>query len=70
MNQGREPVAKGPMSSVVAAGMHYIREADGREELFLLDSDPEEGRNMGDSSAAAAVLHQFRQDLLLLFKRD
>ena len=56
MNQGLEPVAKGPMSSVVVSGMHYIRSADGREELYLLDSDPEEQRNMAGSSAAAAAL--------------
>ena len=42
MNQGREPVAKGPMKSLVAEGMHYIRMADGREELYFLKSDPEE----------------------------
>ena len=33
-NQGREPVAKGPMKSLVAEGMHYIRTADGLEELL------------------------------------
>ncbi len=31
-NQGREPVAKGPMKAMVAGGMHYIRSGDGREE--------------------------------------
>ena len=33
-NQGREPVARGPMKSLVAEGMHYIRRADGIEELY------------------------------------
>ena len=32
-NQGREPVAKGPMQALVAEEMHYIRSADGLEEL-------------------------------------
>jgi arylsulfatase A-like enzyme len=40
-NRGREPVAKGPMKSMVAGGMHYIRRADG-EELYALESDPDE----------------------------
>jgi len=41
-NQGREPVAKGPMKALVAEGMHYIRRADGLEELYLIDkSSPE-----------------------------
>ncbi len=54
VNQGREPVAKGPMSSVVASGMHYIREADRREELYLLASDPEEVHDLAGSPMAAA----------------
>src|SRR5262249_46251028 len=33
MNDGREPAAKGPMKSLVAGGMHYIRSGDGSEEL-------------------------------------
>ena len=45
-NQGREPVAKGPMKALVAEGMHYIRSADGLEELYLLNSDPEERSNV------------------------
>src|SRR5437763_15215470 len=36
-NQGREPVANGPMKALVAGGMHYIRSGDGREELYALD---------------------------------
>ena len=70
MNQGLEPVAKGPMSSVVASGMHYIRQGDGREELYLLDSDPEERRNVAGSAMAAAVLGPLRRDLVSLFRND
>jgi arylsulfatase A-like enzyme len=70
MNQGLEPVAKGPMSSVVASGMHYIRMADRREELYLLGSDPEEQRNMVGSPLAAAALARLRQDLVSLFRKD
>ena len=65
VNQGREPVAIGPMSSVVNTGMHYIRLADRREELYLLDSDPEEQHNVAGSPMAGAVLHQFRAGSLV-----
>src|SRR5207248_3119055 len=44
-NQGREPVANGPMKSLVGWGMHYIRAGDGTEELYDLASDPEERIN-------------------------
>ena len=46
-NQGREPAAKGPMKSLVAGGMHYIRTGDGVEELYALDADPEENEQRG-----------------------
>jgi arylsulfatase A-like enzyme len=62
-NQGREPVAKGPMQSLVADGMHYIRAADGLEELYLLSSDPEERSNLAVSSFATETLQRFRTRL-------
>jgi hypothetical protein len=62
-NQGREPAAKGAMSSLVAGGMHYIRTADGLEELYLLNSDPEEKFNLAGSSSAQAPLGRFRNTL-------
>jgi hypothetical protein len=62
-NQGREPVAKGPMKSLVADGMHYIRTADGLEELYLLNSDPEERSNVAVHAFAAKALGQFRISL-------
>jgi hypothetical protein len=69
MNDGREPAAKGPMKSVVAAGMHYIRAGDGSEELFKLETDPEEKSNLSGDSSAAPVLVQFRNLLELMLKR-
>src|SRR5262249_35846185 len=59
-NQGREPAAKGPLKGLVGGGLHYIRSADGREELFSLDSDPEERRNLADRPSAQAALAGFR----------
>jgi arylsulfatase A-like enzyme len=68
INQGREPVAKGPMQSLVAEGMHYIRTADGVEELYLLKSDPEEQSNLAAYSFAAAPLQRFRTSLKGMLK--
>jgi arylsulfatase A-like enzyme len=62
-NQGREPAAKGPMKSLVAGGMHYIRSADGSEELYSLRSDPEERLNLAGSAPAREIVPRFR-DLL------
>jgi arylsulfatase A-like enzyme len=62
-NQGREPAAKGPMQSLVAGGMHYIRSADWLEELYSLKSDPDERVNMAGSPSAAEVLTGFRTAL-------
>lgn len=39
-NQGREPVSKGPMKSLISEGLHYIRRGDGVEEMYHLDTDP------------------------------
>jgi hypothetical protein len=48
------------MWSVVARGMHYIRSADGREELFSLEADPEERVNVAGLPGARAALVRFR----------
>jgi arylsulfatase A-like enzyme len=68
-NQGREPAARGPMSALIDSGMHYIRLADGREELYLLDSDPQERVNMAGSPTAAWALPGLRKALAAMFKR-
>jgi arylsulfatase A-like enzyme len=62
-NQGREPVAKGPMQALVAEGMHYIRRADGVDELFLLSSDPLERNNVANYGFAADFVARFRTSL-------
>jgi arylsulfatase A-like enzyme len=63
MNQGREPVAKGPIKALVAEGMHYIRRGDGLEELYLLKSDPEERTNLAAYPFASEPLRRFRTSL-------
>jgi arylsulfatase A-like enzyme len=67
-NQGREPVAQGPMSSLVASGMHYIRSAQGREELYLLATDPEERVNVAGSPMGRVAVQGFRQQLASMFR--
>ena len=62
-NQGREPAAKGPMKSLVAGGMHYIRSGDGSEELYALKTDPEERLNLAGAPVARQVLQRFRASL-------
>jgi len=62
-NQGREPVAKGPMKAMVAGGMHYIRSGDGYEELYALDADPEEQMNLAGFPDAQESLQGFRDAL-------
>jgi hypothetical protein len=68
-NQGREPAAKGPMKALVASGMHYIRTADGLEELYLLDIDPQERFDIAGSPNARAALERFRSTLRLMRER-
>jgi arylsulfatase A-like enzyme len=62
-NGGREPAAKGLMRSLVAGGMHYIRSGDGSEELYALQSDPEERLNLAGAPMAREALERFRFDL-------
>ena len=68
-NQGREPAAKGPMNSVVATGLHYIRTADGLEELYMLNADPEETINLAAAPNFQAILVRFRDTLRLMLKK-
>jgi hypothetical protein len=69
-NQGREPVAKGPMKSLVADGKHYIRSADGREELYHLKTDPDERGDLAAYPAASEILRRFRDRLSAMLKDE
>jgi arylsulfatase A-like enzyme len=69
INEGREPVAKGPMKSLVGWGMHYIRNGDGTEELYNLTSDREEQINGAGLPGAQNVIQRFRSKLGSLFKK-
>ena len=58
------------MKSLVAEGMHYIRTADGLEELYLLKSDPEEQSNLAVYSFAPDPLRRFRTSLSAMLKKQ
>ena len=58
------------MQALVSEEMHYIRSADGLEELYLLTSDPEERSNVAAYSFAAEMLQQFRTKLAAMLKND
>jgi len=53
--EARAPVAKGDMKAVVLGSLHYIRNGDGTEELYDLDTDPWERDNLIGRANEAAV---------------
>ncbi len=69
-NQGREPAAKGRMQALVGLGMHYIRDGEGIEELYVLKSDPEERANFAGAPNAQASLQRFRSVLRSMLTRN
>ncbi len=54
------PGSKGDMVSAVQGGLRYIREADGREQLFRLVEDPLEQEDLSRDPERAADLDRFR----------
>jgi arylsulfatase A-like enzyme len=68
-NQGREPVAKGPMVALVAENLHYIRMGDGSEELYSLGADPEERFNWAGAATPREVLPRFRARLEAMLRK-
>jgi arylsulfatase A-like enzyme len=57
------PLAKGRMTSLVAGHYHYIRNGDGREELYDIQVDADESKNLAESPECESVLEQMRQRL-------
>jgi hypothetical protein len=59
-NPNRPPAWRGPMQSLVAEGKVYIRNADGREELYDLENDPSETHDLAASNDAIPILERMR----------
>src|SRR5262249_3288311 len=69
VNEGREPVAKGPMKALVAGGMDYIRAGDGSEELYSHRADAEVRFNLAGAPAAREALQGFRARLAEIVRK-
>ncbi|MFN2433488.1 MAG: sulfatase [Gemmatimonadota bacterium] len=65
----REPVSRGDMQSLVMDGSHYIRNGDGREELYRLAHGPGELRDLAGSWGSVPQLAAFRGVLETLLAR-
>jgi arylsulfatase A-like enzyme len=63
------PVSKGDMKSLLADGLYYIRNGDGREELYDFENDVLEERDLAGTAEGQRALERFRKDLDVLFKR-
>jgi hypothetical protein len=56
------------MTALVGDGYHYIRNDDGQEELFDLENDPKEQRDLAHSADRQGVirrLHEFLETNVL-----
>lgn len=58
------PVSKGNMKSVAFAGLRYIRNGDGRPELYDFNTDIMEQRDLARDTSYAARLEDFRSLLV------
>ena len=57
------PVSRGDMRSVVFDGRHYIKNGDGREELYDFENDPAEEHDLAGSEEGRRVIERFREPL-------
>lgn len=57
------PVGKGDMKSLVAEQYHYIKNGDGREELYNFANDPLEALELAGRADFRAILERFRESL-------
>jgi len=57
------PVYKGGMKSLVSGGFHYIKNGDGREELYDFERDSLEQHDLSRTENGSRVIEQMRQSL-------
>src|SRR5262249_49483373 len=62
------PIAPGNMKSLVIGRHHYIKRADGREEIYSLDDDPGELHDLTTSDEGPVLLQKFRSELETFFE--
>lgn len=55
-----EPLFKGDMRSLVIDRKHYILNGDGREELYDLDTDPQETKDLAGSDEGRQITSRYR----------
>jgi arylsulfatase A-like enzyme len=63
------PIAKGDMQSLASGAYHYIRNGDGREELYATDEDPREERDLSREETSRPILERFRAQMDLVKAR-
>jgi arylsulfatase A-like enzyme len=68
-NQGRSPVFRGPMKAVTSGHHVYIKNGDGKEELFDVEADAAQVRDLAGLPESSSILDQFRT-LLERLRRD
>jgi arylsulfatase A-like enzyme len=59
-NQSRPPAWRGPMKSIVSDGRAYIRNADGREEVYDILNDPADLRDLVGRTGSDALVEHLR----------
>jgi arylsulfatase A-like enzyme len=69
-NQGRSPVFSGPLHAIAAGNEVYIRDGAGNEELFDVDSDPMQSRNLATLPRSRPSLDRFRASLARFAQDD
>jgi hypothetical protein len=57
-NHGRSPVMRGSMSALIAGEKVYIRNGNGVEELYDLESDPWEARDLAADTGTADLVRR------------
>lgn len=62
-NLDRPPAWRGPMRGIVAENRAYIRNADGREELYDIQNDPAQSRDLTETEDAPSILDRMRERL-------
>jgi arylsulfatase A-like enzyme len=57
------PASRGTLRSLLGVRWHYLVDSAGREQLFDVQGDPEEARDLSGTAAAASVLAEMRTEL-------